>query len=162
KMGKEMGKKVENDTAAFAESIAHQRKRNEKWAVEAVRESSSLPAERALASKVVDFLAASEEEMLTLADGRKVDVGSSAEHVVKTRGATVRRLAPTLGQRFVHLLANPGVAYLLFLIGGLGLAIEFYHPGGIVPGLVGFACLILALVAFSALPVRVGAVVLLF
>ncbi len=40
--GKQMARKIENDTAAFAESIAHQRGRNEAWAIEAVRESTSL------------------------------------------------------------------------------------------------------------------------
>jgi membrane-bound serine protease (ClpP class) len=159
-MGKQMARKVENDTVAFAESIAHQRGRNESWAMEAVRESASLSADNAVKSKVVDFIAATESEMLSLSDGRKVKL-PNGEHVLQTRGATLHRFVPTLGQRLVHLLASPALAYLLFLLGGLGIAIEFYHPGGIVPGLVGFACLILALIAFSALPVRIGAVVLL-
>ena len=159
--GKHMAKKIENDTAAFAESIAHQRGRNEAWAMQAVRESASLTADNAVKAKVVDFLAASESEVLSKADGRKVTT-SEGEHVLHTRAAKVNALQPTLGQRFVHLLANPSVAYLLFLVGGLGIVIELSHPGLIAPGIVGAACLVLALVAFSALPIRVGAVILLF
>jgi len=159
--GKHMAKKIENDTAAFAESIAHQRGRNEAWATRAVRESASLTADNAVKDKVVDFLAASESEVLSKADGRKVST-TEAERVLHTRFAKVNALQPTLGQRFVHLLANPSVAYLLFLVGGLGIVIELSHPGMIAPGIVGAACLVLALVAFSALPIRVGAVILLF
>jgi membrane-bound serine protease (ClpP class) len=62
----------------------------------------------------------------------------------------------------VHLLASPSLAYLLFMIGGLGIVIELSHPGLIAPGIVGATCLVLALVAFSALPIRAGAVILLF
>jgi membrane-bound serine protease (ClpP class) len=159
--GKHMAKKIENDTAAFAESIAHQRGRNENWAMQAVRESASLTAENAVKLKVVDFLAATESEVLRQSDGRKV-ITSEGERVLRTRSAKLLPLEPTLGQRFVHLLANPSVAYLLFLIGGLGIVIELSHPGMIAPGIVGAACLVLALVAFSALPIRAGAVILLF
>lgn len=159
--GKQMAKKIENDTAAFAESIAHQRGRNEAWAMQAVRESASLTADNAVKEKVVDFLAASESEVLSKADGRKVKT-SDGERVLHTRSAKIHALEPTLGQRFVHLLASPSLAYLLFLVGGLGIVIELSHPGLIAPGIVGGACVVLALVAFSALPIRVGAVILLF
>jgi len=82
--------------------------------------------------------------------------------VLHTRGAAVVSWSPTLGQRFVHLLSSPTIAYLLFLLGGLGLVIELSHPGMYAPGIVGLCCMVLALVAFSALPIRVGAVILLF
>src|SRR5690606_18047016 len=63
-------------------------------------------------------------------------------------------------QALVHWLANPSVAYILFLIGGLGIAIEVAHPGGIAPGLVGAICVILAMIAFSSLPIRAGGILL--
>src|SRR5262249_36765285 len=82
--------------------------------------------------------------------------------VLHTRSAKIHALEPTLGQRFVHLLASPSLAYLLFLVGGLGIVIELSHPGLIAPGIVGGACVLLALVGFSALSIRVGAVIVLF
>ncbi len=159
--GKHMARKIENDTAAFAESIAHQRGRNEAWAIEAVRESTSLTAENAVKKKVVDFLAATEADLLERCDGRKIAL-PGGEQVLHTRGAAVVPWTPTLGQRFVHLLSSPTIAYLLFLLGGLGLVIELSHPGMYAPGIIGLCCMVLALVAFSALPIRVGAVILLF
>ncbi|HYR55861.1 MAG TPA: nodulation protein NfeD [Myxococcaceae bacterium] len=159
--GKQMARKIENDTAAFAESIAHQRGRNEAWAIEAVRESTSLTAENAVKQKVVDFLAATEADLLERCEGRKTAL-PGGERVLHTRGAAVVSWGATLGQRFVHLLSSPTIAYLLFLLGGLGLVIELSHPGMYAPGIVGLCCMVLALVAFSALPIRVGAVILLF
>lgn len=61
----------------------------------------------------------------------------------------------------VHALASPNVAYLLFITGCYGLLVEFFHPGGIFPGLSGGICLALAILAFSVLPMHpVGAVLL--
>ena len=61
----------------------------------------------------------------------------------------------------LHWLANPSLAYLLFLVGILGIAMELSNPGLIVPGVVGVICFLLALVAMSALPIQTGAVALL-
>ncbi len=160
--GKHMARKVENDTAAFVESIARQRGRNVEWAVSAVRDSVSVTAERAHELSVVDLLATSEDAFLEAANGRTVRVGDGSREVaLQLEGARIERLEPTLRQRVVHWLANPSVAYVLFLIGALGLAIELSNPGLVVPGLLGLVALVLAMVAMSALPVKAGAVVLL-
>lgn len=158
--GKAMGAKVLNDTIAFAESIAKQRGRNAEWAVEAVRDSASITADRAVEIHVVELVAATEEAFLAAANGRKVELPGGAVEL-RTGNARIVEIEPTLRQRVVHWLSNPSIAYLLFVIGGLCLAIEMANPGMIVPGLLGAICLILAMVAFSALPVEAGAIALL-
>jgi membrane-bound serine protease (ClpP class) len=158
--GKEMARKIENDTAAFSESLARQRGRNVEWAGKAVRESESIPADRAVEMNVVEMIAATPEAFLENVDGREVQL-PGGPMILRTSGATLAPLEPSLGQRVAHSLANPGLAYVLFLVGGLGVAIELSHPGGIVPGLVGVVCIILALMAFAALPLQLGAVALL-
>jgi membrane-bound serine protease (ClpP class) len=55
--GKDMAKKVENDTAAFARSIAAARGRNGEWAERAVRESVAITAAEAVKDGVVDLVA---------------------------------------------------------------------------------------------------------
>ncbi|HLV61111.1 MAG TPA: NfeD family protein, partial [Fredinandcohnia sp.] len=117
-------------------------------------------AERAVEERVVDFVAATREEVLDGAHGRTV-VLPGGKRVLVTRGARVIELRPTLRQSFVHWLAHPSIAYILFIIGGLGLAIELANPGGIVPGLVGGVALILAMLSMSALPIQAGGVLLL-
>ncbi|MDY7225789.1 NfeD family protein [Hyalangium rubrum] len=159
--GKEMARKVENDTIAFAESIARQRGRNAEWAATAVRESASVPADRAVELRVVEHVAATEEAFLAWADGRSVETVDGPEKLT-TRDAQVVELAPSTSQRVLHALAHPAVVYLLFLLATLGLVVELTHPGLFAPGLVGLVALVLALLASSALPVRAGAIVLLF
>ena len=158
--GKAMAEKVVNDTAAFAESIARQRGRNADWAIAAVRESESITAEKAVELHVVDLVAPTEEAFLRAVDGRTVNL-PSGERTLRTADAHRVAIEPSVRQQFVHWLSNPSIAYLLFVFGGLCLAIELAHPGMIVPGLIGGVCMVLALVAFSALPVEAGAVALL-
>lgn len=159
KAGSHMAEKVVNDTAAFVESIATQRKRNAEWAVSAVRDSASITAEKAVELKVVEVLAPTERAFLDAANGRTFDLPEGPV-TLATAGAELVDLEPTAKQRLIHWLANPSLAYLLFVVGGLGLAIELSHPGMIVPGVVGVICLILAMMAFSALPIQTGAIVL--
>jgi membrane-bound serine protease (ClpP class) len=157
--GKDMAKKVENDTAAFVRSIASERGRNAEWAEKAVRESVSVTGEEAVKLRVVDFVAPDLRAALDAADGRRVKAGSGSK-ALHTRGAALVAYDPTVRQRLLSFLADPNVVALLMLIGTLGIAIEFYHPGMIFPGAVGALCLLLAFLAMRVIPVNVGAVLL--
>jgi membrane-bound serine protease (ClpP class) len=157
--GKEMARKVENDAVAFIEAIARQRGRNVEWAASAVRESSSVAAEEAVRLKVVDLIADNETALLTAVQGRSVTTTIGAA-TLETADAEVVDREPGLQDRIVHWLADPGVAYVLFLIGVLGIIAEVSNPGLVAPGIVGVVCLILAFVAMATLPVRAGAVAL--
>jgi membrane-bound serine protease (ClpP class) len=66
----------------------------------------------------------------------------------------------SLKQRIVNLVADPNIAYLLFMAGLLGLYFEFSSPGTIFPGVVGGICLLLALTAFQVLPINATGVLL--
>jgi membrane-bound serine protease (ClpP class) len=158
--GKTMAQKVENDTAAFARSIAKARGRNQDWAEKAVRESVSITAEEAVKLKVIDLAASDLGQVLTAADGRSVETAAGWK-AIRSRGATIAPLAMTVRQRTLAFLSDPNIAALLMLIGTLGIVLEFYHPGSIVPGAIGAFCLLLAFLAMRVIPVNVGAVVLL-
>jgi membrane-bound serine protease (ClpP class) len=158
--GKDMARKVENDTAAFARSVAKARGRNQDWAEKAVRESVSATAEEALRLKVVDLLAPDLPSVLAAGDGRTVET-SAGPRTLRLRGATIEPLQMTVRQRVLAFLSDPNVAALLMLLGTLGIALEFYHPGSIIPGAVGGFLLFLAFLSMRVIPVNVGAVVLL-
>jgi membrane-bound serine protease (ClpP class) len=158
--GKELARKIENDAVAFVEAIARQRGRNAEWAINAVRQSESVPAEKALALHVIEHVAPTQEAFLEWADGRTVTVADTPV-TLRTAHAQVVELAPSVSQRALDVLAQPAVVYLLFLLAGLCIAVELTHPGLFAPGIVGVVCLVLALLASSALPVRTGAIVLL-
>jgi membrane-bound serine protease (ClpP class) len=157
--GKDLAKKAENDTAAFARTLARTYGRNAEWAEKAVRESVSATAEEAVKLRVVDFTATSLQGALELADGRQILV-SGAWKKLRTKGAVLTTSEATVRQRLLSFLADPNVAAILMLIGTLGIAIEFYHPGLIVPGFTGAIALLLAFLAMKVIPVNVGAVVL--
>ncbi|RYZ37820.1 MAG: nodulation protein NfeD [Myxococcaceae bacterium] len=158
--GEQLARKIENDTVAFAEGVARQRGRNTEWAAAAVRDSASVPADRAVELRVVELVAPTEAAFLASVDGRRVEVAGGDTVTLATRDAQVVSLEPGLSQRVVHALAQPSIVYLLFLVAALGLVVELSHPGAVAPGLVGVVALVLALVASATLPVRSGALVL--
>ena len=63
-------------------------------------------------------------------------------------------------QRFLSAIAHPQIAYLLLTLGILGLTVEFWNPGAIVPGVAGGVCLLLAFFALQILPVNTTGVLL--
>jgi membrane-bound serine protease (ClpP class) len=154
-----MARKVENDTAAFARSIATTRGRNADWAEKAVRESVSATAEEALRLGVVDGIAPDLPSALAFADGKSFTRRGSA-HAVRARDAQVDGAEMTVRQRALAFFSDPNVIAVLMMLGTLGIALEFYHPGGIVPGALGAIFLLLAFLSMKVIPVNVGALVL--
>ncbi|HEY8368869.1 MAG TPA: nodulation protein NfeD [Thermodesulfobacteriota bacterium] len=154
-----MQKKIVNDAAAYIEGLARQRGRNAEWAVKAVREAASVQAEEAAKLNVVDFVAVDVAEALDKADGRTVDV-LGRKQVIRTKGARIEPFEMRWNLRVLAVLANPNLAYLLFLAGLAGLAIEFYNPGAILPGVTGAIALILAMFAFQVLPINWAGILL--
>jgi membrane-bound serine protease (ClpP class) len=67
----------------------------------------------------------------------------------------------TLRQEVLSVLLDPNIAFLLFAIGALSIYFEFNHPGAVIPGVVGFIAILLALYALNMLPFRYIALVLL-
>jgi membrane-bound serine protease (ClpP class) len=151
--------KITNDAASYIKSLARRRGRNEKWAELAVRKSASLSAEDAVTENVVDFVAENLDDLLKKAEGRKVKVAGRVV-AVKTKGARVEEQTPDFRQRFLAVVTDPNVAYLLLIIGFYGLIFELSNPGSILPGVAGGICIILAFYALSTLPVNYAGVAL--
>ena len=154
-----MSKKVTNDAAAYARSLADRTHRNARWAESAVRESRSLSAEEAVRDSVVDLLAENFDALLLALDGRMVKTFDRM-HQLHTAQATIRNHEMGWRGRLLSFLSNPNLAYLLFMAGLLGLSLELYHPGAILPGVVGGIAMILAFYAFQNLPVRTAGLLL--
>jgi len=149
-MDNTMSRKVENDAAAYARSLAESKGRNPEWAESAVRESASLSENQALEKKVVDLLAPSLDEFLARVDGREVRKGDRAG-TLRTKGAKVTRVPMGLRHRILSALADPNIAYILMMIGVYGIFFELANPGAIFPGVVGGIALILGFYALQTL-----------
>ena len=148
-----MKEKIVNDAVAYIRSLARIHGRNEEWAEKAVTEAASLPAADALKRGVIDLIADNVEDLLVKIDGRKVTV-QGTKRVLSTKNATPNALAPDWRARFLSVITNPNVAYILLMIGVYGLIFEFYSPGLIFPGVMGGICLLLGLYALQLLPIN--------
>lgn len=150
-------KKAVSDAAADARTLAATRGRNEPLAAEAVTESRSFTHREALevSPPLADFSAQDVEGVLRALDGRTVRRADGSQVELQTRGVAVERVEMTRRQRFLSALAHPQIALLLLSPGMLGLTVELWNPGSIVPGVAGGVCLLLAFFAFQVLPVDV-------
>ena len=122
-------------------------------------ESFSITEQDALHEQVIDLVAKDVEELLARIDGWPVET-VEGQRTLATAKAEVRRVAMTPRQQFLAVITNPNIAYLLMLLGTLGLIFEFTHPGIGFPGVAGFICLVLALYAFQTLPINYAALAL--
>ena len=146
-------RKVTNDAVAYIRALAERRGRNADWAEKAVRDAVSVSADEALKLHVIDLMAPDIPTLLADVDGRKVETAAGSR-VLQTRGASMETITPGVRSQFLGVIANPSVAYILLLLGLGGLVMEGMHPGGVLPGVVGAICLLLALYAFQLLPVN--------
>ncbi len=156
---KESLKKIENDAAAFARTVALERGRNADWAEKAVRESVSITERDAVRLKVVDFIADSIPDLLAKMDGRTVKT-ARGRVTLETRGATVKAIPIGVRDQVLGIISDPNVAYVLMMLGTVGLLAELYNPGAILPGVIGGISLILAFFAFQSLPINYAGLLL--
>ena len=155
-----VGEKIENFTAAFAKTIAHQRGRNEAWIEDAVRKSSSISERDALKLHVIDIVANDLPDLMKQASGRTVTLADGHSIKLDLTGAVIRTTRMTLGQSVLNLLADPNIVYLLMIAGVVGLYFEFAHPGAFLPGVAGAICLLLALASFQLIPINLAGLLL--
>lgn len=158
--GDAMHRKVVSDAVAYIRGLAQLRGRNAQWAERAVREAVSLPADEALAIKVVDVLASDVSDLLVKVNGRSVALPNGTR-TLDTRGANVVRLDPDWRSRLLAVITDPSIAYILLLVGIYGLFFEFYSPGMVLPGVIGAVSLLLGLYAMQTLPINYAGLALL-
>ncbi|PYM29432.1 MAG: serine protease [Candidatus Rokuibacteriota bacterium] len=158
-MDKESMRKVENDAAAFIRTIAIERGRNAEWGEKAVRQSVSVTEREAVRLKVVDFIADSIPDLLTKLDGRTVKT-SQGPVTLATREAVAKPIEIGFRDRVLAVITDPNVAYVLMMLGTLGLIFELSTPGAVLPGVIGGISLILAFFAFQSLPINFAGLLL--
>ncbi len=156
---KESLKKIEHDAAAFARSIAAERGRNADWAEKAVRVSVSVTEREAVRLKVVDLIAENVSDLLVKVDGRSVKTARGTV-ALNTKDAVIKKVEIGFRDTFLNLITDPNIAYILMMLGMLGLFFELSNPGVILPGVIGGISLILAFFAFQSLPINYAGLLL--
>ena len=162
KASETMEKKAASDVAAYARSLAETRGRNVALAAEAVTESRAFTDVEALAAEppLIDLVAADTADLVRQLHGRAVKRFNGSEVTLETTGAEIVTVEMTRRQRLLSAIAHPQIAYLLFTLGVLGLTVELWNPGAVLPGVVGGLCLLLAFFAFQVLPIDTTGLVL--
>tara|TARA_Y100000588_G_C14256572_1_gene925749 strand:- start:1417 stop:2754 length:1338 start_codon:yes stop_codon:yes gene_type:complete len=155
-MDETMAEKAASDVAAYARSLASQRNRNVQLAEKAVVESQSFTEQEALQAEppLIDFVAEDVDHLLQLLDGYEVTRWDGETVVLDIGRLEVEQIEMTWRQRLLSAIAHPQIAVLLLSLGTLGLTIELWNPGGIIPGIAGAVCLLLAFFAFQVLPIN--------
>ena len=164
-MDETQAEKAASDVAAYARSLASQRKRNVELAEQAVIDSRSFTEEEALNASppLIDLIATDLDDLLEQLDGRTIERWGGSTSELRTAGAVIVPIQMNWRQRLLSAIAHPQIAVLLLSLGTLGLTIELWSPGAIVPGVVGGLSLLLAFFAFQILPVNyVGLLLILF
>jgi membrane-bound serine protease (ClpP class) len=152
--------KMENDLAALIRSYAGKRGRNLEVAESAVRQSKSFTADEALAQHLIEYIAPNENDLLKQIDGKTITRWDGSKTTLHVAGKPVRTYEMSLRERTLSWLMNPTLAALLLSFGLVALYIEFNHPGAVVPGVIGFIAVLLALFALHMLPLRYEALFL--
>ena len=156
---KTMEKKVVNDAAAYIRSLAELRNRNAHWAELAVVKSVSISAEEAMRLNVIDLIAGDVKALVLAVDGREVQV-ASVSVTLKTENLQIVYHEMNPRQKFLDIISNPNVAYILMMLGMVGLYFELSNPGLVLPGVIGAISLILALYAMQTLPINYAGLLL--
>ena len=162
KLDDTMSKKMASDVAGYARTIATQRKRNVALVEQAVIDSRSFTEQEALGATppLIDLIARDVPDLLQKVDGRTISRFDGRSETLHTAGASLRAVLMTWPQKILSALAHPQIAYLLLTLGTLGLTIELWSPGAVLPGVAGGICLLLAFFAFRVLPVSYAGVLL--
>jgi len=162
KVDETMEKKMTSDVAGYARTMAAQRKRNVTLVEQAVTESRTFTEQEAVSATppLVDLIATDLPDLLKKLDGRAVVRFDGRSETLRTASASVHPVEMTWAQRILSAIAHPQIAYLLLMLGTLGLTVELWNPGAILPGVAGGICLLLAFFAFQVLPVSYAGVML--
>ncbi|HTR03578.1 MAG TPA: nodulation protein NfeD [Thermoanaerobaculia bacterium] len=157
---KNLNEKAEQDARAFIRTLAHQRNRNADKAEAAVARSVSYTETEAKDGGLIEVIARDVPDLVAQLDGRHVGRVAGGEATLALKGARVEARPMGQVERALGVVSDPNVAYVLFLVGLVGLYFELSTPGAVLPGVAGAIALLLALYAFSVLPVNLAGLAL--
>jgi membrane-bound serine protease (ClpP class) len=157
---KTLNEKAEQDARAFIRSLANQRGRDADKAESAVTSSRSFTETEAKDAHLIEIIARDVPDLVGQLDGRTVKRMAEKEAVLRLKNFRLESREMTGLEKALGVVSHPNVAYILFLLGLVGLYFEMSSPGAVLPGIVGGIALLLALYAFSVLPVNFAGVAL--
>ena len=157
---KTINEKAEQDARAMIRTLARQRGRNPEKAEAAVTKSISYTETEAKDAGLIEIIARDVPDLVKQLEGRSITRLGGAAAVLRLAGARIETREMSRAEKLIGVVSHPNVAYLLFLAGLLGIYFELSSPGAVLPGVVGGIAILLALYAFSILPVNLAGLAL--
>ncbi len=154
-----MKAKVTNDAAAYISGLATNNNRNVEIARRMVTEAISIPSDEALSENIVDFVVKDRADLINALDGATIAT-HKGDVTLHLKEADIVENPMGFRFEFLYILSNPNIAYILMMLGIMGLYFELSNPGAILPGVLGGICLVLAFYSFQTLPVNYAGVLL--
>jgi len=107
---------------------------------------------------LIDAIANSIEELVEML-GEGIILANEEEFSLPA-GASLNYVKMSTGEGFLYAISDPNIAYILLSLAMLGIMVELFHPGVIIPGTVGVICLLLSLYSLDTLEANYAGVLL--
>jgi membrane-bound serine protease (ClpP class) len=161
-MPEEVQKKATEYSAAWIRSIAETRGRDSNQAELAVRESKSFTVIQALEYRLIDLQADDMDSLIKQLNGRRITLANKQEIILDTKDYVLNRDEMSGIERFLQVISNPNIAYILLTLASIGLITEIASPGLIFPGVIGGICLLIAFYSLGTLNAYWAGILLIF
>ena len=159
-LGETLQVKANEDAAALLRGIAERRGRNVEALAATVFEAKAYSAEEAVEIGIADVVANNLDELLHWAEGRTVETAAGPIELRYLSESTIQNSQYSVWERFLGVIANPNLAFLLISLGTLALIVELWNFGTFIPGTIGLVLLILGFAGIGQLPFQWAGVVL--
>lgn len=152
--------KVLNDLVALIEGLSELRKRDAAPFRDMIRTAKSFSNVEAQKKGISIGDAQTTQELIDLLQGKIFHRKDSSYQLSFSPNLDYKQHEQTLGQEILSLLAQPQLAYILFLVGAALIYFELQAPGGFIAGSLGAISLLIAAISFQVLPLNWGALLL--
>jgi membrane-bound serine protease (ClpP class) len=157
-ISKDLRRKIVNDAAAYIGELAREHGRNVAVARQMVTVATNLGAREALEKNVVDAVAPDYADLFRQIDGTKTEPKGLT--ISTPAGTKIERIQMSTWKQLLDLLIDPNIIALMLSIGLIGIVVELWNPGLILPGTVGAISLIVGLYGLQVLPVSIAGLLL--
>ncbi|WP_345991745.1 nodulation protein NfeD [Sulfurimonas sp. HSL-1716] len=144
-------RKAVNDAAAYIKSLAELNGRNVPWALDAVKNAKSITAKEALKLGVIEYIAENPRELIAMLNNKTVKVSNNTL-TLNTQNSIISKYEPDWKTKFLYVITNPNIAYILLLIAVYGIFFELMNPGAVLPGVIGTISGVVALYSLNMIP----------
>lgn len=143
-------RKLINHAVAQIKSLAAYHNRDPLFAEKSITHAENITAADAKSRKVIEIIAEDDNDLMKQVNGRTVRMVTGTLKL-ETESVKIITLENDFRQDILKFLTDPNIAYLLMMIGTLGILAEVQYPGAVFPGVAGAICLILGLYSMQSL-----------